>query len=185
MLESLKKTLEARMSKAVQVLQGELNSVRTGRATSNLLEHIRVEAYGGFVPISQVANVNVQDSKTLTVQVWDKDVVKSVEKAINMSDLGLNGSSEGQVIRVPIPPLSEERRKDMVKAMSKYAEQNRVAVRNIRRDGMDEIKKLEKDGKISEDDMRKCTDEIQKLTDKSIKEIDALLSNREKEIMQV
>jgi len=185
MLESLKKTLETRMGKAVQVLQGELNSVRTGRATSNLLEHIRVEAYGGFVPISQVANVNVQDSKTLTVQVWDKDVVKSVEKAINTSDLGLNSFAEGQVIRVPIPPLSEERRKDMVKMMAKYAEQNRVAVRNIRRDGIDEVKKLEKDGKISKDDMHKCTDEIQKLTDKSIKEIDILLSNREKEVMQV
>ena len=185
MLEELKAEISARMDKAVQAFQVELKSIRTGRATPSFLENIMVEAYESTVPLTQVASVTVQDAKMLSVQVWDKAVVKHVEKAINAADLGVHASSEGQLIRVPVPLLSEQRRKEMVKIISKYAEQAKIGVRNVRRDGMDKLKADEQKGVISKDEVRKIGEEIQKLTDNHVKEIDIALSAREKEIMQI
>ena len=185
MIEDIKSELTKKMNNSYNNLVNELKGIRTGRATPSFLDTIVVEAYGSMMPINQVGSVSAQDPKLLIVQVWDKETVKPVEKAINNSDLGVNASSEGQLVRVPIPPLSEERRKDLVKLASKYSEQTKVAIRNIRRDGMEEVKKLEKAKEISEDDMRKASDDIQKITDDFTKKIDAALSEREKEIMQV
>lgn len=177
--------IEKRMGGAVEALKKEFAGLRTGRASVNLLDPINVEAYGARMPINQVGNVNVPEPRMLTVQVWDKGMVKAVEKAIRDSDLGLNPMSDGQLIRIPLPDLTEERRAELSKVAAKYAESARVAVRNVRRDGMDTIKKSEKDGDISEDDKRLYEGEVQDLTDKFIGSIDELLASKEKDIMQV
>ena len=183
--DELLKDLRRRMDGAVDVLRKELGGLRTGRASTSLLEPVHVAAYGGTVPLSQVASVNVPEPRMITVQVWDRGVVKAVDKAIREAGLGLNPQTEGQVIRVPIPELSEERRRELTKIAHKYSEEGRIAVRNVRRDGMERLKKLEKDGKISQDEHHSWTDKVQKLTDEHIKRIDETLAQKEKEILQV
>ena len=179
------KDLERRMHGAVDALQREFSGLRTGRASTGLLENLIVDAYGGEMPMVQLANISVPEARLLTVQVWDNSLVKAAEKAIMESDLGLNPQTEGNMIRVPIPELSEDRRGELAKVAHKYAEQARVAVRNVRRDGMEHLKKAEKDHEISQDEHRTVGDDIQKLTDIHISEIDATLESKEKEIMQV
>jgi ribosome recycling factor len=177
--------LKRRMQGAVQVLKQELGGLRTGRASASLLDPIHVEAYGQNMPLNQLATVSVPEPRLLSVQVWDKSMVHAVEKAIMAANLGLNPSSEGQVIRLRIPELNEERRKDLVKVAHKYAESARVAVRHVRRDGLDGIKKREKDHKISKDDHDRQSNEIQKATDQTIADIDKMLTGKEKEILTV
>jgi ribosome recycling factor len=177
--------IKRRMQGAIDVLMGEFGGLRTGRASSALLEPIMVDAYGSSMPMNQVGTVNVTDSRMISVQVWDQGLVASVEKAIRDSGLGLNPSKDGNSIRVPIPQLSEERRVELTKIAHKYCEQGRVAVRNIRRDGMDKLKRQEKDGEISQDEQRAWGDDLQKLTDGFIKQIDEALASKETEIMQV
>jgi ribosome recycling factor len=177
--------LKRRMSGAVQALKQELGGLRTGRASASLLDPIHVEAYGQNMPLNQVATVSVPEARLLSVQVWDKSMVHAVEKAIMAANLGLNPSSEGQLIRLRIPELNEERRKELVKVAHKYAEHARVAVRHVRRDGLDVIKKLEKDHKISKDDHDRQSNDIQKATDQTIAEIDKMLTGKEKEILTV
>jgi ribosome recycling factor len=174
-----------RMAGAVQTLKSELNGLRTGRASAALLDPVKVEAYGNVVPINQVGTVSTPEARMITVQVWDKGLAKAVDKAIRDSGLGLNPQMDGQLLRIPLPELNEERRKELSKMGSKYAEAARVAVRNVRRDGMDLLKRLEKDHKISQDDMHAKGEELQKLTDQHIKDIDAALHAKEQEIMQV
>lgn len=181
----IKKDTSERMEKTLETLRADFGGLRAGRAHASLLDNIMVEAYGNLSPISQVGTISVPDARTLSVSVWDKGLAKSVEKALRESDLGLNPVSDGQLIRIPIPPLSEERRKELVKVAGKYAEQTKVAIRNIRRDALDDVKKLKKDNLISEDDEKKYGNEIQKLTDESIKKIDDMLSQKEKDILQV
>jgi ribosome recycling factor len=177
--------IERRMNGALEMLKKEFGGLRTGRASASLLEPITVDAYGSPTPLNQVANINVPEARMLTVQVWDKTMVQSVEKAIRDSGLGLNPATDGQLIRLPIPELNEERRQEMTKIAGKYAEEGRIAVRNVRRHGMDELKKMEKDGDISQDDQHIWGDEIQKLTDDAITRIDEALAAKEKDIMQV
>jgi len=177
--------LKRRMDGAIEVLRREFAGLRTGRASASLLEPINVPAYGSTMPLNQVATISVPEPRMITVQVWDRSVAPAVERAIRESDLGLNPSGEGQVIRVPIPMLSEERRIELGKIAGKYAEQARVAVRNVRRDGMDLLKRLEKDGEISEDEHRLWSEEVQQITDSHIKSIDSALAQKEEEIMQV
>lgn len=177
--------LQRRMDGAIQALGREFGGLRTGRASTSLLEPITVEAYGSQMPMNQVGNIAAPEPRLLTVQVWDQGMVKSVEKAIRDSDLGLNPQTDGNLVRVPIPDLSEERRVELKKVAAKYAEQARVAVRNVRRDGMDQLKKMEKDGDISKDQHRDIAAEIQEATDGHIKQIDGSLDGKEKEIMQV
>jgi ribosome recycling factor len=177
--------LKRRMDGALDALKREFAGLRTGRASTGLLENISVDAYGSAMPLNQVGTVSVPEARLLTVQVWDNGNVKAVEKAIQDAELGLNPQTEGNLIRVPIPELSEERREEMTKVAAKYAEQARVAVRNVRRDGMDSLKKLEKDGDISQDEQRVRGDDIQSMTDKHIETIDELLTAKEQEIMQV
>jgi ribosome recycling factor len=174
-----------RMDGALEALQKEFAGLRTGRASAHLLDQIKVMAYGNLMPLNQVGTVNVPEPRMITVQVWDRGQVREVEKAIRDSGLGLNPASDGQLVRVPIPELSQERRTELSKIAHKYAEQARVAVRNVRRDGMEFLKKQEKDGKISEDEHRKLHDEVQKLTDGHVKKVDDTLAAKEKEIMQV
>jgi ribosome recycling factor len=174
-----------RMDKAVAALKEEFQSLRTGRASAGLLDQVMVEAYGSNVPISQVGSVSVPDPRSITVSVWDKGVVVSVEKAIRNAGLGLNPVVEGQNLRIPIPPLTEERRKDLAKLAGKYAEQQKVAVRNVRGDGRDDLKKAQKDGVITEDELKRMEHEIQGFTDAAIKRIDEVLKTKEQEIMQV
>lgn len=181
----IKNDAKTRMDKTLDSLRADFAGLRAGRAHASLLDGIMVEAYGSLTPISQVGTVNVPDPRTLSVSVWDKSLAKSVEKALRESDLGLNPVSDGMLIRIPIPPLSEERRKELVKVAGKYTEQNKVAIRNIRRDALDGIKKLKKDNQISEDEEKRFENEIQKLTDDAIKKIDEMLENKEKDIMQV
>jgi ribosome recycling factor len=181
----LKKDVARRMDAAVDVLKKEFGGLRTGRASAALLEPVTVDAYGSSLPLNQCANVSVPEPRLLSVQVWDRGLVKAVEKAIRDSGLGLNPQTEGQTVRVPIPSLNQERRQELQKVAGKYAEHARVSVRNVRRDGMESLKKLEKDGHISQDEHRQYTTEIQSLTDSSIKRIDEALENKEKEIMQV
>jgi len=176
---------ERRMNSAVEVLQKELGGLRTGRAAASLLEPVTVDAYGAAMPLNQVSTVAAPEPRLLTVQVWDKGLVKAVEKAIRDSGLGLNPASEGQVVRIPIPALNEERRQELTKVAGKYAEEARVSVRNVRRHALDEYKKAEKDGLISQDEQHSYMDEIQKLTDRHVKKVDELLSKKESEIMQV
>lgn len=177
--------IERRMDGAVGALKAEFAGLRTGRASVSLLEPIQVEAYGARMPLNQVGTISVPEPRMISVQVWDRSMAKAVERAIRESDLGLNPQSDGQLIRVPLPDLSEERRAELVKVASKYAESARVAVRNVRRDGMDHLKKMEKDGDISQDDRRLYEEEIQELTDKHVKAIDEALASKEKDIMQV
>lgn len=177
--------LERRMDGAVANLKTEFAGLRTGRASVSLLDPLQVDAYGAKMPINQLGTVSVPEPRMLTVQVWDKSMVKAVEKAIRDSDLGLNPQSDGQLVRVPIPDLSEERRGELARVASKYAEAARVAVRNVRRDGMDQLKKMEKDGDLSQDDRHLYEDEIQSLTDQHVKAIDESLESKEQDIMQV
>jgi len=177
--------LTKRMDGALATLSKEFGSLRTGRASTNLLDSIQIEAYGAMLPMNQVGNVTAPEARMLMVNVWDKTMVKAVEKAIRESDMGLNPAVDGQTIRVPIPAPSEERRKEMAKIAHKYAEASKVAVRNVRRDGMDELKKQEKEKKISEDEMHTQSDKVQKLTDDFVKKIDELLVVKEKDIMSV
>lgn len=181
----IKNDTKTRMDKTLETLKSDFGSLRAGRAHISLLDGIMVEAYGSMTPLAQVGTVSVPDARTLSVSVWDRSLAKLVEKAIMESDLGLNPSSDGQLIRIPIPPLSEERRKELSKVAGKYAEAAKVAVRNIRRDALDEVKKLKKDNQISEDDEKRFETEIQKLTDDATKKVDELLSQKEKDIMQV
>jgi len=182
---AIKQNVQNRMEKTIETLKNDFSGLRAGRAHVSLLDGIMVEAYGSMTPLSQVGTVSVPDARTLSISVWDRGLAKAVEKAIMESDLGLNPASDGQLIRIPIPPLSEERRKELIKVAGKYSEQNKVAIRNVRRDGMDEIKKLKKDNAISEDDEKRFENEIQKLTDEAIKKIDELLAQKEKDILQV
>jgi ribosome recycling factor len=177
--------LKRRMDGALDALKREFGGLRTGRASTSLLEHIQVDAYGSAMPLNQVASVSVPEPRLLTVQVWDNGNIKATEKAIQDAELGLNPQAEGNLIRVPIPELSEERREEMTKVAAKYAEQGRIAVRNVRRDGMDSLKKLEKDGDISQDEQHARGEDIQKMTDAYIKLVDELLEAKEQEIMQV
>jgi len=177
--------IERRMNKAVEVLKHEFVGLRTGRATTSMLDPVRVEVYGSMMPINQIGTVSVPEPRMISVQVWDKSNVKAVEKAITASGLGLNPQADGQLIRIPIPELNEQRRKELTKVAGQYAEQARVAVRGVRRDGMDGLKKLEKDGDLGEDDAKMWHDEIQNLTDASIKKIDETLAQKTKEILQV
>jgi len=177
--------LRRRMTGALEVLKKEFSGLRTGRASASLLEPVQVEAYGSHMPISQVGTVNVPEPRMLTVQVWDRTLVKAVEKGIREANLGLNPITEGQTIRVPIPPLTEERRKELIKVAHKYAEQARISVRNVRRDGMDALKQQEKDHKIAEDQHRKASAQIQQLTDEFIKKIDESVAAKEKDILNV
>lgn len=177
--------LKRRMHGAVTTLQHELGGLRTGRASAGLLEPIRVEAYGQVMPLNQLATVSVPEPRMISVQVWDKSTVHAVEKAIMAANLGLNPSTEGQLLRLRVPELNEERRKDLVKVAHKYAEAARVAVRHVRRDGMDVLKKLEKDHELSKDDHKRMDAEVQKATDEAIAEVDQMLAAKEKEIMTV
>ena len=177
--------LKKRMDSALEVLRKELQGLRTGRASASLLEPIVVEAYGSELPLTQVGTVNVPEPRMLTVQVWDRGMVKAVEKAIRTSSLGLNPAVDGQLIRVPLPELTQERRNELVKVAHKYAEQARVAVRNVRRDGMDNLKRLKKDAHISQDEHKHWSDEVQKLTDRHIESVNQLLDHKEKDILQV
>ena len=177
--------LQRRMDGAVEALKREFAGLRAGRASASLLDPITVEAYGAQMPINQVGTINVPEPRMLSVQVWDKGMVKAVEKAIRNSGLGLNPAADGNLVRVPLPELSEERRTELVKVAHKYAEQARVAVRNVRRDGMEQLKKLEKEGHISQDDHKLYADEIQELTDKHVGEINAQLDHKEKDILTV
>ena len=185
MLEDIKKDAVERMQKCVASLKNELKKLRTGRAHTSLLEHIRVEYYGTEVPLQQVANIAVEDARTLTVTPWEKSMVQPVEKAIMKSDLGLMPNTAGTVIRVPMPPLTEERRRDLTKVVRHEAENARVAVRNVRRDVMNELKEMLKEKLLSRDDDRRAHEEVQKLTDKHVAEIDHVLADKEKELMQV
>ncbi|MEC7488435.1 MAG: ribosome recycling factor [Pseudomonadota bacterium] len=177
--------LMRRMKGAFGVLKEEYSGLRTGRASPALIEPLQIDAYGSSVPLKQVGTINAPDARTLSVQVWDGSLVSSVEKAIRDSDLGLNPQTEGNVVRVPIPQLSEERRIELSKVAGKYAEQARIAVRNVRRDGIDKLKKFQKNGEISVDEQRAWTDEIKSLTDEVIKSIDGAMTAKEAEILQV
>jgi len=179
------KDLERRMNGAVENFKRELGGLRTGRASVSLLEPITVEAYGSQMPLNQVATISVPEPRMLTVQVWDQTQAKAVERAIRDSGLGLNPQAEGAMLRVPLPELNEERRTELTKVAGKYAEQARVAVRNVRRDGMDTLKKQEKDHEISEDEHHRQADDIQKMTDDMVQQIDDALHAKEQEIMQV
>jgi ribosome recycling factor len=179
------KELKRRMDGAVTAFKSDIASLRTGRASANILDPITVEAYGSRVPLNQVANITVPEPRMLGVSVWDKSMAQAVERAIRESHLGLNPIMDGQNLRIPLPELNEERRKSLVKIAHEYAEKGKVAIRNVRRDGMDGMKKAEKDGVIGQDESRSQSERIQKMTDESISDIDRLLVEKEKEIMQV
>jgi ribosome recycling factor len=185
MLEDVKKDAVARMSKCVQTFQGDLKKLRTGRAHPSLIEHLKVDYYGSEVPLQQVASIAVEDGRTLVISPWEKSVVQAIEKAIFKSDLGLTPQTAGTVVRIPMPPLTEERRREITKVLRHDAENARVAVRNVRRDVMNDIKHKLKDKQLSQDDERRAEQEVQKLTDKHVAEIDGLLAAKEKEVMQV
>jgi ribosome recycling factor len=177
--------LKRRMDGALEALRREFAGLRTGRASVHLLDPVVVKAYGSEMPLNQVGTISVPEPRMITVQVWDRGLVTAVEKAIREANLGVNPQSDGQLVRVPIPELSSERRQELTKLAHKYAEQGRVAVRNVRRDGMETLKRMEKDGKISEDQHRRHHEEVQKLTDEHIKKVDETLAQKEKEILQV
>ncbi len=175
--------LRRRMDGALKSLHSEFSGLRTGRANASLLDNVQVDAYGAMMPLNQVSTVSIPESRLISVQVWDKGLVKNVEKAINSAGLGVNASTDGQLVRVPIPELSQERRQELSKIAGKYAESARVAVRNVRRDGMDSLKKAEKDGDISKDEHTKQSEAIQKLTDEFVKKVDDAVAVKEKEIL--
>jgi len=185
MIEDLKKEAAERMAKCVVALKGEFKRMRTGRANTGLLEHIRVEYYGSDMPLNQVANVTVEDARTLAVTPWDKSMVPVIEKAIHKSDLGLSPTTAGSVIRIPLPPLSEERRRDIIKVAKHEAENARVAIRNVRRDVMNDLRDMLKEKLVSQDDDRRAQEEVQKLTDRYIAEADQILAEKEKELLAV
>ncbi|MGA1804382.1 ribosome recycling factor [Rhizobium sp. HT1-10] len=177
--------LKRRMDGAINAFKGDLASLRTGRASANILDPVNVEAYGSRVPLNQVANITIPEARMLSVSVWDKSMVNAVDRAIRESNLGLNPIMDGQNLRIPLPELNEERRRSLVKVAHEYAEKAKVAIRNVRRDGMDGLKKAEKDGALGQDETRAKSDRVQKMTDESISDIDRLLIDKEKEIMQV
>jgi ribosome recycling factor len=185
MIDDIQKDANTRMGKSVESLVHDLAKLRTGRAHPSLLDHITVSYYGSDVPLSQVSNINVEDARTLTITPWEQNMVAPVEKAIMNSDLGLNPNTAGNVIRVPMPPLTEERRKDMIRIVRQEGENARVAVRNIRRDANHHLKDLVKEKLASEDDERRAEEQVQKITDQHIKEIDALLEKKEADLMEV
>ena len=174
-----------RMDKAIAALKDEFASLRTGRASANLLDQVMVEAYGATTPINAVAAISVPEPRAISVSVWDRGVVAAVDKAIRSSGLGLNPVVEGQTLRIPIPPLTEERRRDLTKIAAKYAEQQKVAIRNVRRDANDDLKKAEKDSVINQDEQKRMETEVQKMTDEAVKRVDETLKIKEQEIMQV
>ena len=184
-IADIKKSAEQKMQKSVEALKADLGKVRTGRAHTGILDHIHVDYYGTPMPIGQCANITLADARTITVQPWEKKLVPAIEKAIRDSDLGLNPSSAGEVIRVPMPALTEERRKDLIKVVRHEAENARVAVRNLRRDAMHQLKEALKKHEVSENDERRAQDEVQKMTDKHIADIEKLLAEKEKELMAV
>jgi len=185
MINEIKNDADTRMGKSIESLKTDLAKIRTGRAHTSLLDTVMVPYYGSDVPLSQVANVSVSDARTLSVSPWEKDMIATIEKAIMSSDLGLNPTTVGMTMRVPLPALTEERRKDLIKVVRKEGENARIAVRNIRRDALGDVKSLLKEKEISEDDDRKAADQIQKITDKRIAGIDELLSVKEKELMEI
>lgn len=185
MVNKVLKESEEKMKKSVEFVRQEFAKIRTGKATTALLDGIKAEYYGSVLPLNQLANISIADVHTLVVQPWDKSALQSIEKAILTSELGLNPLNDGNVLRIPIPPLTEERRKDLVKLCKKFAEDGRIAVRNVRRDALEHLKKMEKEEHLSEDDRKRAENEVQKLTDKYIKLIDELLEHKEKEIMEV
>lgn len=184
-IAEIKKTLEQKTAKSIDSFKGELQKIRTGRAHPGILDQVQVDYYGSMVPISQVANVSLLDARTISVQPWEKGLGPKIEKAIRESDLGLNPSSQGDLLRVPMPALTEERRKDLTKVVRNAGEDARIVVRNLRRDANDQAKKLLKDKAITEDDERRSLEEVQKLTDRSIAEIDRLVQAKEAEILAV
>jgi ribosome recycling factor len=184
-IADIKKTAEAKMAKSIEALKGELHKIRTGRAHPGILDQVHVDYYGSPVPISQVANVSLLDARTISVQPWEKGMGAKIEKAIRESDLGLNPSSQGDLIRVPMPPLTEERRKELTKVVRHAGEETKVAVRNLRRDANEHLKKLLKDKAVGEDEERRAQDEVQKLTDRTVAEIDKLVHAKEAEVMAV
>ncbi|USQ12702.1 ribosome recycling factor [Legionella lytica] len=185
MINEIKQDSERRMKKTIESLQVDMTKIRTGRANVGLLDHVHVDYYGTSTPLSQVANITASDSRTIMVTPWEKSMVAAVEKAILTSDLGLNPSTAGAAIRVPMPPLTEERRKELIKVVRNEGEQGKVSIRNIRRDANSQLKDLVKDKSISEDDERRAAEVIQKLTDKYIAEVDVLLANKEKDLMEI
>jgi ribosome recycling factor len=185
MIDDIKKDARERMAKCVQTFQADLRKLRTGRAHPSLIEHLKVDYYGSDVPLQQVASIAVEDGRTLVVSPWEKTVVQAIEKAIHKSDLGLTPMTAGTVIRIPMPPLTEERRREITKVLRHDAENAKVAVRNVRRDVMNDIKDMLKEKLVSQDDERRAEGEVQKLTDKHVAEIDQLLAAKEKEVMQV
>lgn len=185
MINNIKQDSEKRMQKTIEVLKVDMTKVRTGRANAGLLDHVQVDYYGNLTPLSQVANVTTSDSRTIMVTPWEKSMVAAVEKAILNANLGLNPATAGSAIRVPMPPLTEERRKELIKVVRNEGEQGRVSIRNIRRDANSQLKDLVKDKAISEDDEHRATEVIQKLTDKYIAEVDVVLAQKEKDLMEV
>lgn len=177
--------LKRRMDGAITAFKGDLASLRTGRASANILDPVTVDAYGSRVPLNQVANITIPEARMLSVSVWDKSMVSAVDRAIRESNLGLNPIMDGQNLRIPLPELNEERRRSLVKVAHEYAEKAKVAIRNVRRDGMDGLKKAEKDGALGQDETRAKSDRVQKMTDETISDVDRLLIDKEKEIMQV
>jgi len=184
-IADIKKNADAKMAKTIEAFKSELQKIRTGRAHPGILDQVHVDYYGSPVPISQVANVNLLDARTISVQPWEKGMGAKIEKAIRESDLGLNPSSQGDLIRVPMPPLTEERRKDLTKVVRHAGEDAKVAVRNLRRDANEHLKKLLKDKAVTEDDERRAQDDVQKLTDRTVAEIDKLVQGKEAEILAV
>jgi len=185
MIEEIKEDAGTRMGKSIEAMKQALSKIRTGRAHASLLDHIKVDYYGSDVPLTQAANISVEDSRTLLVSPWEKAMVQAIEKAIMKSDLGLNPNTAGTSIRIPMPPLTEERRKDMVRIVRSEAEATRVAIRNIRRDANSDFKELLKEKEISEDNERHAQDDIQKLTDRFVDEVDKLLAGKESELMEI
>ena len=185
MVEDVYKDIKERMEKSLENLKGELVKIRTGKATTTLLDGVKVEYYGNMVPLNQVANVGTPDVRLISVQPWEKSMLGEIEKAILKSDLGLTPSNDGNIIRLPIPKLTEERRHELVKLVKKFGEDTKIAVRNVRRDGNDKIKKMEKDSEVTEDDMRRGLDKSQEITDKFIEKVDEIIEIKDKEIMEV
>ena len=185
MIEDIIKDAEARMKKSIESLKSDLTKLRTGRAHTSLLDHIVVSYYGNDTPLNQVASVTVSDPRTLTITPWEQNMVSAIEKAIMQSNLGLNPTTAGKVIRVPLPPLTEERRKDMIKVVRQEGENGRIAIRNIRRDANSDFKTLNKEKEITDDQMHQAEDAIQKLTDKYVAEVDQILEQKEKELMEI
>lgn len=185
MIPELKKTAEGKMQKSLEALKNDLQKIRTGRAHTGLLDHVQVDYYGSPVPVNQVANITLVDARTIGVQPWEKGMAQKIEKAIRDSDLGLNPASQGDLIRVPMPALTEERRKEMIKVVKNEGEGAKVAIRNLRRDAIAHLKDALKKGDIPEDDERKAQDDIQKLTDRYVADVDKMLAQKEAELMQV